>query len=185
MSEPMKAPERSTATEVMTTTIAVIAILNASSYQNKSSGEIIRNEHPRHSGRAKRMRLSARPGMTENASLPFQADLDRRSAADRLIDDAIALGELEQLVELVLRHVGGDVEAQANLRQGDRRLLGDAERAAKIEIAFGRHRAGFERHVDRGRDRLERHAGAGDQSFEQHVARAQFHPGAAGRRMQS
>src|SRR6202051_1469643 len=110
MSAPMKAPERSTATEVMTTTIAVIAILNASSYQNKSSGEIIRNEHPCHSGRAQRApesittigaifrrkwlwipgsRLSARPGMTENASLPFQANLDRRCAADGVKDDAI------------------------------------------------------------------------------------------------
>src|SRR5579871_731418 len=115
---------------------------------------------------------------------PFQADLDRRAVADGLIDHAIALGELEQLIELVLRRIAVDVEAQANLRKADRRVLGDAEGAAEIEIALGRHGAGLERDIERGCHRLQGDAGAGDQRFEQHVAGAQFEPAAAGGGMQ-
>src|ERR1700687_4132259 len=111
---------------------------------------------------------------------PFEAYLDRGSIFQRLIDDAITFGEFQKLIELVLRRVGVDVEAQADLREADRRFLGDAKRAAKIEIAFGGDRAGFERNIDRGRDRFERDAGAGDQSFQTHVARAQFEAGAGG-----
>src|SRR5215471_15283071 len=99
---------------------------------------------------------------------PFQLHLDRRAALDGLVDDAIALGELEQLVELLLRRVGLDVE-----------------RAAEIEVALGRDLAGLERDVERGRHRLERHAGAGDQRLEQHVAGAEFEPGTAGGGMQA
>ena len=47
-------------------------------------------------------------------SLRAELHLDRRAALDRLIDHAIALGELQQLVELVLRRVGVEVEAQAD-----------------------------------------------------------------------
>ena len=84
------------------------------------------------------------------------------------------------MIELVLRGVGVDLEAQTDRRKTNRRILGHAERAAEVEIALGRDLAGFERNVERGRDRLERHAGAGDQRLEQHVAGAQFKSGAAG-----
>src|SRR5262249_28274030 len=93
--------------------------------------------------------------------------------------------ELEQLIELLLRGVGLDVEAQADLREADRRGLVDAKRAAEVEIALRRDAGGFERNVERGRHRLERYAGAGDQCLEQHVAPAELHAGAAGRRMQA
>src|SRR5262249_51596336 len=76
-------------------------------------------------------------------------------------------------------------EAQANGGEADRRVLGDAERAAEVEIAFGGDFGGFERHVERGGDCLERHAGAGDQRLEQHIAGTELEPGAAGRRMQA
>src|SRR5882757_9346945 len=119
------------------------------------------------------------------ASRALQLHLDRRAALDGLVDDAIALRELEQLIELLLRRVGLDVEAQADLREADRRVLGDAERAAEVEVALGRDLAGLERNVERGRHRLQGHAGAGDQRLEQHVAGAEFQARAAGGGMQA
>src|SRR6185437_6355772 len=101
--------------------------------------------------------------MTGRRSGARELYLDRRTALDRLIDDAITLGKLEQLVELFLRRVSFEIEAQTNLREADRCILGDAERAAKIEIALGRHFAGLQRNIERGRDRLDGNAGAGDQ----------------------
>jgi len=52
-----------------------------------------------------------------------------------LIDDAIALGELDQAFDLVGRRVGVEIEAQTNVAKADRRRAAEAERAAKIEIA--------------------------------------------------
>jgi hypothetical protein len=90
------------------------------------------------------------------ASLPLQRDLDWRPAADGLIDHAISLCELEELIEFVLRGVDVEIETKTDLRKPDRRLLVDAQRAAKIEVAFGRDCSGAERNVERGRDRLVR-----------------------------
>src|ERR1700730_1412102 len=198
----MNGPERSTVTEMTTTMNAVSAIFSASSDRNISSGDMgkplssFRPSAARagiHNHRLRkyftdreygfRVRRCAAP--RNDKLFPFQAYLDRRSIFQCLIDDAITLGEFEKLIELVLLNVGVDVEGEADLREADRRLLGDAERAAEIEIAFGRHRAGFQGNIDRGGDRFERDAGAGDQSLQQHVARAQLHPRAAGGRMQA
>jgi hypothetical protein len=82
----------------------------------------------------------------------------------------IAFGELEQLIEFVLCRIGMEIEAQADLAEADRRILGDAKRAAEIEIAFRRHPAGLERNIERGRHRLERDPGACNQGFQQHIA---------------
>ena len=60
--------------------------------------------------------------------------------------------------------------------KADRRILGDAERAAEIEIALGATRGRLQRNVERGRHRFQRHAGAGDQRLEQHVAGAELEP---------
>src|SRR5436190_5985790 len=114
-----------------------------------------------------------RPGMTKrppHGSHAVQSHLDGRAAFDRLVDHAIALGELEQLIELLSALVGVDVEAQADLGEADRRVFRDAERAAEVEIALGRDGAGLERNRERGRDRFERHARAGDERLQQHVA---------------
>jgi hypothetical protein len=65
---------------------------------------------------------------------------------DGLIDDAVALGQLQQLVELFLRGVGVDGEAQPDLREADQGVLGDAKGTAEIEVALGadgRRRQGF------------------------------------------
>jgi ubiquinone/menaquinone biosynthesis C-methylase UbiE len=53
-----------------------------------------------------------------------------------LIDDAIALGELDQVSDLVGRRVGVELEAQTDVAKADGRLTADAARAAKIEIAL-------------------------------------------------
>src|SRR5215510_13741532 len=159
MSAAMKGPLRSAATETTTTIVAVIATLRARAYQKNGSGDMIPRRHcrPRHD--------APEPAGVRQRSGALELHLDRRTAPERLVDHAIALGELEQRVELVLRRVGLDLEAQANRRKTDRRILGHAERAAKVEIAFGRYLGGLERNVEGGRDRLERHAGAGDVSI--------------------
>ena len=74
---------------------------------------------------------------------PLHRHRDLGAVPDGLVDHAIALGELQQLVELVLWRVGGDVEAQPDFTEADRRFLVDAERSAKIEIAFGGNDAGL------------------------------------------
>src|SRR5689334_5433747 len=91
----------------------------------------------------------ASPGRHQlRISHPFHRHRYLRAVLDGLVDHAIALGELEQQVELVLRRVGADFETQANLGKADRRFLVDAERAAKIEIAFCDYMAGPERYFD-------------------------------------
>src|SRR3954464_6384952 len=99
-------------------------------------------------------RLPLRLAGTTDGSHPFHRHRDLRAVLDGLIDHAIAFGEFQQQVELVLRRIGTDLEAQANLGKADRRFLVDAERAAEVEITLGDDIAGFERHVDGGRDRF-------------------------------
>src|SRR5204863_8573556 len=95
-------------------------------------------QYSRHSVKFRVRRILDAPpsrGMTGCALHPLHLDVHRRALGDGLIDHAIALGELEQLVELVLRRVGRDVEAEPDLAEPDRRFLVDAERAPEIEIA--------------------------------------------------
>src|ERR1700721_1847005 len=77
-----------------------------------------------------------------DASHAIETHLDGRTALDRLIDHAITLGQLQQLVELLLLDIGVHREREPDLRKADRRILGDAEGAAKIKIALGGHGAG-------------------------------------------
>src|SRR6476661_5939997 len=126
---------------------------------------------------------SAAPVTTGLSALHLH--VDRWPALDCLINHAIPLGELKQLIELLLRGIGVEIEAQPDLRKTNRCILGNAERAAEIEITFGRHLAGLERNIERGRHCLHRDAGAGDQRFEQHIAGAKLKPGSTGRRMQA
>src|SRR5947207_4903015 len=168
MSAAINGPLRWAATDAATTTAAVITALKANPYQKNGSGSI---ELPQRHAR-------------EEASSAIELHLDGWAALERLIDDAVALGELEQLVELVLRRICLHLEAQANGRKADRRILDDPERAAEVEVALGADLGGLERNVERGRDRLERDAGAGDQRLEQHVAGAKFKSGSTRCRMQ-
>src|SRR5437899_10961485 len=107
-------------------------------------------------------------------SHPLHRHRNFRAVPDGLVDHAIAFGEFQQQVELVLRCVRSDLEAQADLLEADRGFLVDAERAAKIEVAFGNDSAGLQGNFDGCGDRFQRDAGAGDQRFQQHVAGAEL-----------
>src|SRR6266436_3582460 len=61
----------------------------------------------------------------------------RQTAVDGLIDHAVALRKLEQLLEPLRSSVGLNVERQPDPSKADRHILGDPERAAEIEIALG------------------------------------------------
>src|SRR3954464_9001743 len=91
-------------------------------------------------------RLPLRLAGTTDGSHPFHRHRNLRAVLDGLIDHAIAFGEFQQQIELVLRCVGSDLEAQPDLGKADRGFLVDPERAAEIEIALGDDMAGFQRH---------------------------------------
>ena len=113
-----------------------------------------------------------------------EARRQRRSARERLIDDAVALGQLLQRRKLLVVGVGVELERQADLAEADRRLTIDAERAAEVEVALRAHASRRDGDPERGRDRAQRHPGARDQRLEQHVARAQQRAVATGRRVE-
>src|SRR6185312_10582986 len=101
---------------------------------------------------------------------PRERHINRRAAFDGLIDDTITFSELEQLIELVLARIGVEIEAQPDPRKADGRILSDAERTAKIEIAFGRYRCRSQPNYDRGRDRIHRLPRAADKRTQQRIA---------------
>src|SRR5689334_16753805 len=108
----------------------------------KPSNSIFETDGPRRMG----------PGLRrdDNGLHPLHRHRNLRTVPDGLIDHAIALGQLQQEIELVLRRIGRDLEAQADFGEADRCLLVDAERAAEIEIALGNQMAGLQRHLHRG-----------------------------------
>ena len=111
--------------------------------------------------------------------------LQARAPTRCLVDDAVALGEPEQRVELFVRRIGLQLEAQPDRPEPHRHVAVDAERPAKIEVSFGVNVAALDRQLERGRDGAQRHAGARDQRLEQHVARAERRPVSAARRVQA
>ena len=104
--------------------------------------------------------------------------------AQCLIDDAIALCQTNECTQLVGRRVGVEGKVQANPLKSNRHLLGDTQRAAKIEIAFGTDHAVANDDAYCRRNGIERHTRTRDQRFEQHVAGACALAVAAGCRMQ-
>src|SRR5215813_2497324 len=102
-----------------------------------------------------------------NISAPLHPDLHRRAIADRLINNAVTLRQLEKLIELVPPRVGIEVEAEPDLRKAHWCVLGDAERAAEVEVAFGGYHSRSQRNVECGRNRFERYTSTGDQSLQQ------------------
>ena len=63
------------------------------------------------------------------------ADLGR--VAQRLINNAIALGQTKQPSELLFGSISVHIEMQSNLLETDGHILGHTKCAAKIEIALG------------------------------------------------
>ena len=61
-------------------------------------------------------------------------DLGRMTQA--LVNDAIAFGKANQRGPLLFAGVSVQIEMQSNLLKADGRILGNAERAPEIEIAF-------------------------------------------------
>src|SRR5690349_444643 len=99
-------------------------------------------------------------------SCPVGIDRDGRRLAQRLVDHAITLGELDEAGFLIVVEFALDVEGEADVTKADRRLLGDAQRAAEVEIAF-RSDAGFANlEAKGGRDCIKGNAGAGDKRLE-------------------
>src|SRR5262245_53539421 len=110
--------------EAVTTNAAVIAMRRPSVRMKASSGDICQ--------RSLTLPWRARVNC---ASHPLHRHRDFRSVLDGLIDHAIAFRQLEQQIELVLRRIGSDLEAQADLLEPNGGFLVDAERAAEIQIA--------------------------------------------------
>ena len=55
----------------------------------------------------------------------------------RLVYDAIPFGQAQQRRHLFVRGIGVERDDEADALEADRDVLGDAERAAEVEIAFG------------------------------------------------
>src|SRR5712691_2593394 len=123
-----------------------------------------------------RAESAIRLGVWRSPSGALHLGLDRWSATNGLVNDTISLGELEQVIELLLRHVGINLEVEPERGETDRRVFSRAKRAAEIEIALGTHCRRLRRDLERGPNRLQGDAGAGDERFKQHVARAQLEP---------
>ena len=98
---------------------------------------------------------------------------------------AVALGQLHQRGHLFVRRVGVQIEAQADVAEAHRRILGHAQRAPAVDVALGMHRGIPQGDAQRGGHCLHRDAGTGHQRLHQHVARAGFHAGATGHRVQA
>src|ERR1051326_6240016 len=71
--------------------------------------------------------------------------------AQCLQHDAIALGQLQEAVDTVLRLVGVEREGQADRTKADGRGAIDPQCAAEIEIAFGPDRTALQAEFERGR----------------------------------
>lgn len=111
---------------------------------------------------------------------------DRNSAGKGLIDDAIALGEPQKRLELIVGRAAFQFEDKPDGSEANRRLAvaGNSQSAAEIKVALGAHRS---RHWDleRRRHGSQRHPGARDERLKQHVAGAGKRPRPSCRRMQA
>src|SRR4029453_9512151 len=130
----MTGPERSVMTEADTTNAAVIAMRKSRIRRKESSEDIymssLRTQGPIRAAYRLKTRCStafashdrlwlwvparASLGRDDSSSYPLHRHRDFRAIPDGLIHHAIALGELEQQVELVLRRIGIELEAQAD-----------------------------------------------------------------------
>src|ERR1700693_365775 len=97
-------------------------------------------------------------------------DVDPRWMSQRLVNNAIALGQFEKRGYLFVGRVGVEIESQSNVLKTDRRFFGNAQRAAKIEIALSVNGCIAKRDFERGRDCTQSNACAGNERFKQHVA---------------
>src|SRR5207248_4867250 len=110
--------------------------------------------------------------LLEDALAERVADLDRDAPGEGLVDDAVALGQREQRLELLRRRFGDELEPQTDRAEPDGRLAVDGHRAAKVEVSLGEHTTPRHRDVPVDGDRAERHPRARDERLQEHVAGA-------------
>jgi len=97
-------------------------------------------------------------------------DVDLRRMGERLINNAIALGELKKRRYLLFGRICIQIEAQSDFLKADRDFLGNGERSAKIKVAFGANGRVAQRNLESSCDRAQSDARTRDQRLEQHVA---------------
>src|SRR5438876_10472848 len=85
-------------------------------------------------------------------------DRDFRGLAQRLIDNAIPLRQANERTQLALGATRVEVQVQPDTLKSDRRVLGHAQRATKIEIALRPDGPPADDHADAGSDRAQRAA---------------------------
>src|SRR5262245_43875994 len=92
-----------------------------------------------------------------------EGDAEAGAVTQGLVDDAVPLGQLEELCALGFRRVAVELDREADLAEPDGRVLRHAERAAEVEIALGAKVAAAQRDPQRRRHRGERDARARDE----------------------
>src|ERR1700730_6785094 len=86
-----------------------------------------------------------------------------------LVNDAVAFGQANQCCDLLFAGISIQIEVQSNLLESDQNVFGNAESAAKIEIALCSNRGVAQWNAKTGGDRAQCHACASYERFEQHV----------------
>jgi hypothetical protein len=105
--------------------------------------------------------------------------------SQRLVDDAVALGEAQQRLELLGGRLGVQVEGQADGAEPDGCVLAHGQGAAEVQVALGGEGATVHGDAQRGGDGPQRDPGAGHQRLQQHVPGAQQGAVPAGGRVQA
>ncbi len=67
-------------------------------------------------------------------------DANRGRVAQRLVNNAISLGQTKQGGELFFAGIGVQIEMQSNLLEPGRHIFGNTKRTTKIEIALRSNR---------------------------------------------
>jgi hypothetical protein len=111
--------------------------------------------------------------------------VERWGVLEGLEDDAVALGQLEELGYGFGWGVGVEIELELDATEADWRFARDAERASEVELTFGANRGRLDGDAHRGGDRAERDTGAADERLEEHVSGTSLAAVPTGRSMQA
>ena len=86
--------------------------------------------------------------------------------SERLVDDAVPLGQPKQRVELLVGCVGLQLESQPDRLKADGRILVDGECAPHVELSLGMDATDRDRHLERGGDSSQRHTCASNECLQ-------------------
>src|ERR1700692_4206934 len=87
---------------------------------------------------------------TSLGQLAVQEHFHQRGLAQRLIDDAVALGQADQSCKLFRGGVSIEHKFKPDALEAHRRILGNPERSPKIQVAFGMDRTAPQIHANGG-----------------------------------